>query len=155
MPLMSYDEGHAASNFQDLAEKRKYQTIDKPEFALDKPPTGARPMATGLKSPSQSAATIRVLMLDWESVLSTSTWTSYQLNQIDVIRKHAEPRQFHHPATSMGFFFDGFDHYTITEPLNLSRPGMTYVGSGHVDPRHITVFAHDLTRGFKRKELLG
>jgi beta-galactosidase len=77
----------------------------------------------------------------------TYTWTSYQQNRIDVLRKHAAPRQFI-TGNFMGFF-DGFDHYQITEPLTLASWD-DYVGSGHVDPAY-NGLAHDLTRGFKRE----
>jgi beta-galactosidase len=86
------------------------------------------------------------LMLDWKQFV-TYTWASYQQNQIDVIRKDAEPRQFI-TGNLMGFF-DGFDHYPITEPLTFASWD-DYVGSGHVDPAY-NGLAHDLTRGFKRQ----
>jgi len=86
------------------------------------------------------------LMLDWKRFV-TYTWTSYQQNQIDAIRKHADARQFI-TGNLMGFF-DGFDHYQITEPLTFASWD-DYVGSGHVDPAY-NGLAHDLTRGFKRQ----
>lgn len=86
------------------------------------------------------------LMLDWKRFV-TYTWTSYQQNQIDVIRQHADPRQFI-TGNFMGFF-DGFDHYQITEPLTFASWD-DYVGTGHVDPVY-NGLAHDLTRGFKRQ----
>ena len=85
------------------------------------------------------------LMLEWKRFV-THTWASYQQNQIDAIRAHAEPRQFI-TGNFMGFF-DGFDHYPITEPLTFASWD-DYVGSGHVDPAY-NGLAHDLTRGFKR-----
>jgi beta-galactosidase len=84
------------------------------------------------------------LMLDWKRFV-TATWTSYQQNQIDVIRKHAEPRQFI-TGNFMGFF-DGFDHYIVSRPLTFASWD-DYVGSGHVDPAY-NGLSHDLTRGFK------
>jgi beta-galactosidase len=86
------------------------------------------------------------LMLEWKRFV-TYAWTSYQQNQIDAIRKHAEPRQFI-TGNFMGFF-DGFDHYPITEPLTFASWD-DYVGSGHVDPA-FNGLSHDLTRGFKRQ----
>lgn len=86
------------------------------------------------------------LMLDWKRFV-TATWTSYQQNQIDVIRKHAEPGQFI-TGNFMGFF-DGFDHYIISQPLSFASWD-DYVGSGHVDPAY-NGLSHDLTRGFKRQ----
>jgi beta-galactosidase len=86
------------------------------------------------------------LMLDWKHFI-TYVWTSYQQNQIDAIRKHAEPRQFT-TGNLMGFF-DGFDHYPITAPLTFASWD-DYVGTGHVDPAY-NGLSHDLTRGFKRE----
>jgi beta-galactosidase len=85
------------------------------------------------------------LMLEWKRFVSQA-WDEYQRNQIDVIRKHADARQFI-TGNLMGFF-DGFDHYQITEPLTFASWD-DYVGSGHVDPA-FNGLAHDLTRGFKR-----
>ena len=86
------------------------------------------------------------LRLDWKRFI-TYTWTSYQQNQIDAIRKHADPRQFI-TGNFMGFF-DGFDHYLISEPLTFASWD-DYVGTGHVDPV-ANGLTHDLTRGFKRQ----
>lgn len=86
------------------------------------------------------------LMLDWKRFV-TYTWTSYQQNQIDAIRQHADVRQFI-TGNFMGFF-DGFDHYEITEPLTFASWD-DYVGSGHVDAAY-NGLSHDLTRGFKRE----
>ncbi len=86
------------------------------------------------------------LMLDWKHFV-TFEWKEYQQNQIDVIRLHSEPRQFI-TGNFMGFF-DGFDHYTISEPLTFASWD-DYVGSGHVDSDH-NGLTHDLTRGFKRQ----
>jgi len=141
--LMSYDEG-TRQQFQDWL-KAKYHSIDN----LNSHWTTAYwsqtydnwaeiPIPIGGHNPG--------LMLDWKRFV-TFTWTSYQQNQIDVIRKHAEPRQFI-TGNFMGFF-DGFDHYTITEPLTFASWD-DYVGSGHVDPAY-NGLAHDLTRGFKRE----
>jgi len=86
------------------------------------------------------------LMLEWKRFVSQA-WDEYQRNQIDVIRKHADPRQFI-TGNLMGFF-DGFDHYQITAPLTFASWD-DYVGSGHVDPAY-NGLAHDLTRGFQRQ----
>ena len=86
------------------------------------------------------------LMLDWKRFV-TYTWTAYQQNQIDAIRQHAGARQFI-TGNLMGFF-DGFDHYPITEPLTFASWD-DYVGTGHVDPAY-NGLSHDLTRGFKRQ----
>jgi beta-galactosidase len=86
------------------------------------------------------------LMLEWKHFITT-TWTDYQQNQITVLRQHIEPRQFI-TGNFMGFF-DGFDHYTITEPLTFASWD-DYVGTGHLDPIQ-NGLSHDLTRGFKRE----
>lgn len=141
--LMSYDEG-THRQFQDWLQA-KYKTLGN----LNEHWTTAYwsqtydnwheiPIPIGGHNPG--------LMLDWKHFV-TYTWTSYQQNQIDVIRKHAEPRQFI-TGNFMGFF-DGFDHYMITEPLSFASWD-DYVGSGHVDPAY-NGLAHDLTRGFKRE----
>jgi len=86
------------------------------------------------------------LLLEWKRFV-TDTWNDYQKNQIEVIRQHAEARQFI-IGNFMGFF-DGFDHYVISQPLTFAAWD-DYVGSGHVDPDY-NGLAHDLTRGFKRQ----
>jgi beta-galactosidase len=86
------------------------------------------------------------LMLEWKRFI-TYTWTSYQQDQIDVIRKHADPRQFI-TGNFMGFF-DGFDHYPIAKALTFVSWD-DYVGSGHVDPLY-NGLAHDLMRGLKQE----
>ena len=52
-------------------------------------------------------------------------------------------------TTNMMGWFDGFDHYTVTQDLDLASWD-DYVGRGHLDPG-ANGAAHDLTRGFKRK----
>ena len=86
------------------------------------------------------------LRLDWNRFV-TDTWDNYQRNQIDVIRKHAEARQFI-TGNFMGFF-DGFDHYVMSRPLTFASWD-DYVGTGHLDPAG-NGLTHDLTRGFKRE----
>jgi beta-galactosidase len=85
-------------------------------------------------------------MLEWKHFI-TRTWADYQQNQITVLREHVEPRQFI-TGNFMGFF-DGFDHYTIAEPLTFAAWD-DYVGTGHLDPVY-NGLSHDLTRGFKRQ----
>jgi beta-galactosidase len=46
-------------------------------------------------------------------------------------------------------WFDGFDHYTVSQDLDLAAWD-DYVGQGHLD-RYKNGAAHDLTRGFLRK----
>jgi beta-galactosidase len=86
------------------------------------------------------------LLLSWKRFVS-DTWRSYQKNQIDVIRPNADPKQFI-TTNTMGWF-DGFDHYTVEQDLDLAAWD-DYVGQGHLDPA-ANGAAHDLTRGFKRK----
>jgi len=86
------------------------------------------------------------LLLSWMRFVS-DTWRSYQKNQIEVIRANADPRQF--ITTNMMGWFNGFDHYTVAQDLDLAAWD-DYVGQGHLDPVKNGA-AHDLTRGFKSK----
>ncbi len=86
------------------------------------------------------------LLLSWMRFVS-DTWRSYQKNQLEVIRANAEPRQF--ITTNMMGLFDGYDHYTVAQDLDLAAWD-DYVGQGHLDPVKNGV-AHDLTRGLKGK----
>ncbi len=140
---MSYDEG-TRRQFQDWL-KAKYKTLDNLNthwttsyWSQTYDNWQEIPIPIGEHNPG--------LMLDWKHFI-TYVWTSYQQHQIDAIRKHADPRQFT-TGNFMGFF-DGFDHYTIAEPLSFASWD-DYVGTGHVDPAH-NGLAHDLTRGFKRE----
>jgi beta-galactosidase len=139
--LMSYDNDTRAL-FQDWL-KEKYKTIDN----LNAQWTTAYwsetydnwseiPIPIGPNNPG--------LMLDWKHFV-TYEWNDYQKNQIDVIRKYADPRQFF-TGNFMGFF-DGFDHYIMAKPLTFASWDH-YVGEGHLDPYQAGM-SHDLTRGFK------
>ncbi|HEY4899500.1 MAG TPA: beta-galactosidase [Terriglobales bacterium] len=86
------------------------------------------------------------LLLNWKRFVS-DTWRSYQKNQLDVIRANADPRQF--ITTNMMGWFNGYDHYTVAQDLDLAAWD-DYVGQGHLDPVKNGA-AHDLTRGFKGK----
>ena len=86
------------------------------------------------------------LLLSWMRFVS-DTWRSYQKNQLEVIRANADPRQF--ITTNMMGWFDGYDHYTVAQDLDLAAWD-DYVGQGHLDPVRNGA-AHDLTRGFKGK----
>lgn len=86
------------------------------------------------------------LLLSWKRFAS-DTWRSYQKNQLDVIRANSDPRQFI-TTNTMGFF-DGFDHYTVTQDLDLAAWD-DYVGSGQLNPVYNGA-EHDLARGFLRK----
>ena len=86
------------------------------------------------------------LLLSWKRFVS-DTWRSYQKNQLDVIRANSDHRQF--ITTNMMGWFDGYDHYTVSQDLDLAAWD-DYVGRGHLDP-YRNGAAHDLTRGFLRK----
>ena len=86
------------------------------------------------------------LMLNWKEFVS-DTWRSYQKNQLDAIRVHAEPRQM--ITTNMMGWFDAYDHYTVAQDLDFASWD-DYVGTGHLDPVRNGA-THDLTRGFLRK----
>ena len=86
------------------------------------------------------------LLISWKRFVS-DTWRSYQKNQLDVIRANADPSQF--ITTNMMGFFDGYDHYTVSQDLDMASWD-DYVGTGQLDPVSNGA-AHDLTRGFLRK----
>jgi beta-galactosidase len=86
------------------------------------------------------------LLLNWKEFIS-DTWRSYQRNQIDAIRAHAEPRQ--KITTNMMGWFDGYDAYTVAQDLDFASWD-DYVGEGQLDPV-ANGATHDLTRGFLRK----
>lgn len=86
------------------------------------------------------------LLLSWKRFVS-DTWRSYQKNQLDVIRANSDPHQF--ITTNMMGWFDGYDHYTVSQDLSLASWD-DYVGEGHLDP-YRNGAADDLTRGFLRK----
>jgi beta-galactosidase len=89
------------------------------------------------------------LLLDHRRFVS-DTWRSFQQVQIDVIRKYAGPRQF--ITTNIGGlgWSDNWDHYEITEPLDLAAWD-DYVGEGHLDAARNGAM-HDFVRGWKRKD---
>ncbi len=86
------------------------------------------------------------LLLSWKRFVS-DTWRAYDKNQIDVLRPNIDPRMWI-TTNTMGWF-DGYDHYTVEQDLNLASWD-DYVGRGHLDPA-TNGFAHDLTRGFLQK----
>jgi beta-galactosidase len=141
--LMSYDDV-ARRQFQDWLQA-KYKTLDNLNsrwttsyWSQTYDNWTEIPIPIGGHNPG--------LMLEWKRFV-TYTWASYQQNQIDAIRKPSDARQFI-TGNFMGFF-DGFDHYQISESLTFASWD-DYVGSGHVDPVY-NGLAHDLTRGFKRQ----
>jgi beta-galactosidase len=86
------------------------------------------------------------ILLNWKRFVS-DTWRSYQKNQLEVIRANADPRQF--ITTNMMGWFEGYDHYTVAQDLDIAAWD-DYVGQGHLDPVRNGA-AHDLTRGLKQK----
>jgi beta-galactosidase len=86
------------------------------------------------------------LLLNWKEFVS-DTWRSYQKNQIDAIRSHADPLQ--RITTNMMGWFDVYDHYIVAQDLDFASWD-DYVGSGHLDPLRNGA-THDLTRGFLQK----
>ena len=86
------------------------------------------------------------LLLGWMRFVS-DTWRSYQRNQLDVIRANSDSRQF--VTTNTMGWFDGFDHYTVLQDLDLAAWD-DYVGEGHLNPARNGA-AHDLTRGLKQR----
>ncbi|MCS6775579.1 MAG: beta-galactosidase [Chloroherpetonaceae bacterium] len=77
----------------------------------------------------------------------TRVWKEFQQLQIASIRMYSRPEQWI-THNFMGWF-DGFDHYVLCEDLDLASWDW-YVGTGHHDYTR-TGAAHDLTRGFKRR----
>ncbi|HWZ53008.1 MAG TPA: beta-galactosidase [Granulicella sp.] len=86
------------------------------------------------------------LLLSWMRFVS-DTWRSYQKNQLEVIRAHSDRRQF--ITTNMMGWFDGYDHYTVAQDLDMASWD-DYVGEGQLD-RYRNGAAHDLTRGLLHK----
>ncbi len=141
--LMSYDE-ITRKRFQDWLQS-KYHTLENLN-ALWTTAYWSETYDNWSEIPIPVGGHNPGLQLEWRRFV-TGTWKEYQANQIAAIRKYAEPRQFI-TGNFMGFF-DGFDHYLITEPLTFASWD-DYVGSGHLDP-DFNGLAHDLTRGFKRE----
>ncbi|NPV07822.1 MAG: beta-galactosidase [Anaerolineae bacterium] len=77
----------------------------------------------------------------------TEAYLEHQRAQIAAIRAHADPS--HWITSNFMGFFPGFDHYTICEELDLASWDH-YIGTGHLDLDRAGA-AHDLTRGFKRR----
>lgn len=86
------------------------------------------------------------LLLCWRLFIS-GTWVSYLKNQIDAIRPRSDARQFI-TTNTMGFF-EYYDHYKTEAVLDLAAWD-DYMPNGVIDPVN-NGMAHDLTRGFKRK----
>jgi beta-galactosidase len=79
----------------------------------------------------------------------TATWRSFQHDQIAAIRPLSDARQF--ITTNIGGlgWSDNWDHYKMTEDLDLASWD-EYVGTGHLDVTK-EAFMNDFVRGWKRK----
>lgn len=137
---MSYDE-ETKHQFDDWL-KEKYKTVENlndkwtTEYWSERYDNWSEiPIPVGGHNPG--------LMLDWKR-FTTYAWVNYQQNEIDVLRKSIEARQFI-TGNLMGFW-DGIDNYAITKPLTFAAWD-DYVGSGHVDAA-MNGMTNDLTRGF-------
>ena len=86
------------------------------------------------------------LLLCWRLFVS-DTWRSYLLNQTNVIRPLADPRQFI-TTNTMGFF-QWYDHYDTEAVLDMAAWD-DYMPDGVVHPVSDGM-TQDLARGFKRK----
>ena len=86
------------------------------------------------------------LLLNWKQFV-TDTYRSYSKLHLAAIRKYADPKQ--KITTNMMGWFDGYDHYTVAQDLDFASWD-DYVGTGHLDANR-NGMAHDLTRGFLRK----
>ena len=113
------------------------------------------PMGSGRGNPG--------LLLDYKEFV-TDTWRSFQGNQLDVLRRAIDPRQF--VTTNLGGlgWADRFNRREIAAPLDfiswdeyVARSEMTssgqtaYVALPHVDPYRMGA-THDLVRGWKQKD---
>jgi beta-galactosidase len=94
----------------------------------------------------------------------TDEWRSFHRNQIDAIRRYADPRQF--ITTNLGGlgWADRFDRHALTQDLDVaawddyvarqvidpSRRGASYVSLEHYDPWRNGA-THDLVRGWKQR----
>jgi beta-galactosidase len=86
------------------------------------------------------------LLLAWKRFVS-ETWSSFQKNQIDAIRKYADPREF--ITTNMLGFDLPFDHYVVARDLDFASWD-DYVPQGRLN-LSVNGMTDDLTRGFKQK----
>jgi beta-galactosidase len=139
----SYDPA-THKDFQDWL-KRRYGTLDNLNarwttsyWSQTYSDWSQIPMGDGYGNPA--------VRLNWRRFVS-DTWRSYQKVQLDVIRANADKRQF--ITTNMMGFFDAYDHYDVAQDLDLASWD-DYVGTGQLDPVRNGA-AHDLTRGFLRK----
>lgn len=108
------------------------------------------PMTTGRSNPG--------LLLEHKRYV-TDTWRSFQMNQIDVLRAHVEPRQL--ITTNLGGLgwanrFNrqqvaaDYDLISWDEYLGSGFPDNSRNGTGHLDP-YRSGSTHSLVRGWKQK----
>jgi len=146
------DNEYANESYSDIDRTRfqqwlkaKYKTLDN----LNKRWTTAYWSETYQswdQIPIQSTYGNPGLLLNWREFV-TDTWRSYQRNQLDAIRAHAEPRQ--RITTNMMGWFNAYDHYAVAQDLDFASWD-DYIGTGQMDPAENGA-RHDLTRGFLRK----
>ena len=86
------------------------------------------------------------LMLEFRRFV-TESYRQFQRLQVDTLRPYLAPKVWI-THNFMGWF-DGFDHYAVSEDLDMASWDW-YVGTGYHDYL-ASGAAHDLTRGFKRK----
>ena len=88
------------------------------------------------------------LLLDHKHFV-TATWRGFQRNQIDVLRPLISASQF--ITTNIGglAWSDNWDHYAMTEDLNIASWD-DYVGQGHLDPPK-NAMLNDFVRGWRRQ----
>ena len=86
------------------------------------------------------------LMLEFRRFV-TESYRQFQRLQVDTLRPYVVPKVWI-THNFMGWF-DGFDHYAMSEDLDMTSWDW-YVGTGYHDYLS-SGSAHDLTRGFKRK----
>lgn len=88
------------------------------------------------------------LLLDHKHFV-TATWRSFQQEQIEVLRPAILPQQF--ITTNIGGlgWSDNWDHYRITEDLDLASWD-DYVGQGHLNVAR-NAMLNDFVRGWKRQ----
>jgi beta-galactosidase len=137
-------DANTRAQFQDWLQAR-YGTLDK----LNQAWTTAywsESYSSWEQIPIASANGNPGLVLDWKRFAS-DTWRSYQRNQIDEIRRYADPRQ--RITNNMMGWFDGFDHYVVSRDLDFAAWDDP-ISAGHLDPIRNGA-AHDLTRGFKHQ----
>ncbi len=79
----------------------------------------------------------------------TATWRSFQREQIDILRTYVLPSQF--ITTNIGGlgWSDNWDHYKMTQDLNLVSWD-DYVGQGHLQVFR-NAMLNDFVRGWKRQ----